>query len=68
MKTLFLSILFITSLTLNAQITKNNWMMGGDISFSYTESKSDIGGKTFTMKGSPNIGYFFLTKLRLVQK
>ncbi len=68
MKTLFLSILFITSLTLNAQITKNNWMMGGDISFSYTESKSDIGGKTFTMKGSPNIGYFFFNKVAVGAK
>lgn len=62
MKALFFSISFIITLSLNAQITKNNWLVGGDVAFSYSKSKSDAGSETFIMKASPNVGYFFFDK------
>ncbi|WP_445737455.1 hypothetical protein [Mariniflexile sp.] len=61
--TLFFLIVFTTILTVNAQLTKGNWMVGGDVSFTYSQGKSDIAGKTFTVTGSPNIGYFFFNKI-----
>ncbi|TAG29823.1 MAG: hypothetical protein EAZ35_09370 [Sphingobacteriia bacterium] len=45
-----------------AQITKNNWMLGGNISFSSTNYKSANYGAGYTLtslKVDPNIGYFF---------
>ena len=61
--TILFFILFATSFALNAQITKGNWMVGGDATFLYADGKIDIGGKTFTMRCSPNIGYFFFDKM-----
>ena len=67
MKTLFFFIVFSLSLTLNAQITKGNWLVGGDIGFSYSKSKpeSTINSESFNIDLSPNIGYFFWDKLAL---
>lgn len=74
-KLLLVAILLFTSLT-NAQITKGNWMIGGDASFSYSkyESKNDASspssGSTLNVSqiGSyyillePNLGYFVYNK------
>lgn len=60
---LALSILFI-NFKANCQITKGNWLFGGNISFSSTKSSSDLGSNTtttFQITGSG--GYFFIDKL-----
>jgi hypothetical protein len=65
--TLFFFIVFTTVCTVNAQITKGNWMVGGDVAFSYSKSKpeSTVDSKTFALNVSPNVGYFFWNKLAL---
>lgn len=63
MKTLFFSILLITSLSLSAQITEGYWMVGGNAAFSYSKFKSGTGSETFKMDISPDIGYFFFDKI-----
>ena len=65
-KRLFITIItFIFSYTIQSQITKGNWMVGGDIAFSYskTKPKSIVESKAFKMDISPNVGYFFWDKL-----
>lgn len=63
-KTLFLAILLFT-MTTNAQITKGNWMVGGDGSFSNSKATNSTGiiGSSNGVGISPNIGYFFTDKL-----
>jgi hypothetical protein len=65
MKTLFFFFLLTLSITLNAQITKGNWLVGGDIAFSYSKSKSQSinDSESFIIDASPNVGYFFWDKL-----
>ncbi len=59
---LALSILFIT-LKANCQITKGNWLLGGNISFSSTSSSSNLGSNTlYAFQASGNAGYFFIDK------
>ncbi|WP_157206469.1 outer membrane beta-barrel protein [Mariniflexile maritimum] len=67
MKTLFFFFVFTLTLSINAQITKGNWLVGGDIAFSYSKSKpeSTVDSKGFDINLSPNIGYFFWDKLAL---
>ncbi len=62
---LFLAIAF--SMTTNGQITKNNWLVGGDVAFSYSKSKpeSTVDSQAFNINLSPNVGYFFWDKLAL---
>ncbi|NDP26606.1 MAG: hypothetical protein GZ087_04145 [Flavobacterium sp.] len=68
-----LKIFFITtilfSLSANSQITKNNWMMGGNITFSNSVSSPDDNssseGKSNSIDFSPNIGYFIINKLSI---
>lgn len=59
-------ITFFTTIT-NAQITKGNWMVGGDASFSTSDTYSNIGDETKIVERavniSPNIGYFAIDKL-----
>lgn len=67
MKTLKLNLLFTLFLTLisNAQITKGNWMVGGDANFTNSEIINDdkiIATGNF-IRINPNIGYFFIDKL-----
>lgn len=68
MKTLFFFLVLTFSLTLNAQITKGNWMVGGDGSFTSSIATSeDSSGNEIESKGTglrlnPNIGYFFADK------
>lgn len=63
--TLFFLIVFTTLCTVNAQITKGNWMVGGSGNFSSTKSENSSGseakGTLFEIK--PNIGYFVIDKL-----
>ena len=67
---LFFFIALAFTLTTNAQITKGNWMFGGDIAFSYSKSKpkSIVNSKTFDMNLSPNVGYFFWDKFAVGTK
>lgn len=55
------------SISVNAQITKGNWMVGGNASFSSKESFSDLNKSEKKIERSvqisPNIGYFFIDKL-----
>lgn len=66
MKTLFFFLIVITSLTVNAQITKGNWMVGGTGSFyssqfkDYTMTNNAIG-----LELRPNLGYFIIDKFAL---
>lgn len=57
----------ITALTLllavnaNSQITKGNWMVGGDLNYSNFKSsyKGNLSSESNSLIISPNIGYFF---------
>lgn len=64
-KAIILVLLFTTAA--NAQITKGNWMVGGNASFSSQETYSNKGNEDKiverTIKITPNIGYFFVDKL-----
>jgi len=64
--TLTLAILFL-AVKSNSQITKGNWLVGGNMSFSLTNYKSDIGQRNtaFTLQIAPNIGYFFTDKFAI---
>lgn len=47
----------------NSQITKGNWMVGGNASFFFTNSNTGITDtKTTTINLAPNSGYFFIDK------
>lgn len=65
MRILCFLLLLATSISLNAQISKGNWLVGGDVSFSYSKSKPDssVESETFEIDFSPNIGYFFMNQL-----
>lgn len=65
--TLFFFIVFGMTLTANAQITKGNWLVGGEGSYSSVKYKSEYNGITETSDASsirinPNLGYFFIDK------
>ncbi|MBZ9631914.1 porin family protein [Salegentibacter sp. LM13S] len=65
--TLFFLLALAFSMPTNAQITKNNWLVGGDVAFSYSKTKpeSTVDSQSFTINLTPNVGYFFLDKLAL---
>jgi len=54
-------IIVLFSITANSQITKGNWMVGGDAYYSYDKYNST--SETWSIYFSPNVGYFFLDKL-----
>jgi hypothetical protein len=63
-KFFFLATLLFSGLA-NAQITKGNWMVGGNLGFSYSNSKAVVNSdnsNSYTVNISPNIGYFFYDK------
>jgi hypothetical protein len=66
-KLFFITTLLFTIST-NAQITKGNWMLGGNGSFSnkelYNNSFKNEGAKTSELSISANIGYFIIDKLQ----
>lgn len=62
--------IFLTTVlfTLNSvgQITKGNWMLGGNISYASTNYNSENYGvphTSYNLQVRPNIGYFFIDKL-----
>lgn len=65
--TLFFFIVFTTLCTVNAQITKGNWMVGGSAYFGSSSAESSGNGFSSSAKGSglnisPNLGYFIKDK------
>jgi|TARA_B110000037_G_C16903450_1_gene417162 hypothetical protein len=68
MKKIFLivSMLFF-SISMKSQITKGNWMLGGNGSYSYTDLKSDISDPkpSWNININPNIGYFIKDQLAI---
>jgi hypothetical protein len=67
MRTLFFFLVLTTALSLNAQITKGNWLVGGDGNYSSVKFLSEINGiKTKSTANSirlnPNLGYFISDK------
>lgn len=66
-KVLFISTILFT-ITTNAQITKGNWMVGGDASYNNTKvlnNNGEIIGSGNGIRVFPNIGYFFIDKLTI---
>ena len=65
-KTLFIATLLFT-LTANSQITKGNWLVGGDASFGNSSAKTEDGFKQSStgIRILPNIGYFITDKFAL---
>lgn len=61
---LFLFLLGI-SVTVNSQLTKGNWLVGGALSYSSSQSKGTdaINAKTRVLNTFANIGYFPIEKL-----
>lgn len=50
--------------TANSQVTKGNWLVGGNASFASSKSTGPLGsGKQVRFILSPNIGYFIADKL-----
>lgn len=64
---LFLFIILITSTTVNAQITKGNWMVGGTFSYNKLENTSSntIVDKESILTIKPMVGYFLKDKFAL---
>ena len=67
MKTLFLFLVLVTTLPLNAQITKGNWIVGGDANYSSVKYESEFNGiknssTASSIRINPNLGYFFKDK------
>jgi hypothetical protein len=66
--TLFFFFLFALTLTAHAQITKGNWLVGGNLTYGIQEGESNSNGNKSTSKGSAlnlnaDIGYFVINKL-----
>ncbi|MCZ2299419.1 MAG: porin family protein [Chitinophagales bacterium] len=66
-KQLICIILCIYSLTASGQITKGNWMVGGNINFASTTYKSTNFSENtaYDFQINPNIGYFFTNKFAM---
>lgn len=60
-----LALLLFTTVIAKSQITKRNWLVGGALSYSSSQSKGTdaINAKTQTLNTSANIGYFAIDKL-----
>lgn len=68
LKKIQILLLILITFSANAQITKGNWLVGGNASFSYDSHKTtnDLGNtrySSFNLELSPNVGYFFVDKL-----
>lgn len=63
---LFIVLLSSISFAANSQITKGNWMLGGNISYTSTRyNRTNFGNPhtNYNLHLSPSIGYFFINKL-----
>jgi len=69
-KLILFIIIIIFSNNVNCQVTKGNWLFGGSVSFSSTTFNSEAGQKNslFSIKLSPEIGYFIANKLAVGTK
>ena len=57
------SFLMILALTANSQITKGNWLFGGNINFSSNDYSSDLGNQTTVdFRVSGRVGYIIFDK------
>lgn len=74
MKTFFVSMLLVTTISTNAQITKGNWLIGGNGNLSFSKSKSKenngsvinyVQGENIGILLEPNVGYFIKDKFAL---
>lgn len=60
----FTVLAFLCASSCFSQITKNNWLMGGQLSFDHSKTKTDQSEISSTVfQGKPNVGYFFVDKL-----
>lgn len=57
--------LMLFAVTAQSQITKGNWLMGGNASFTLSKYNSEFGQKNtdFVLQIAPDIGYFVIDKL-----
>ena len=73
---LLIAIALLSFVTSNAQITKGNWLMGGNGNFSFSKTKgkdnnneliinNNSDGETIGIILEPNIGYFIKDKLAI---
>ena len=63
---LFIAIALLSFTTSNAQITKGNWMTGGNASFYSIQLKDEnTTTKSVGLELRPNIGYFIIDKLAI---
>ncbi len=58
----------MTYSTINAQLEKGKWMVGGELDFSHSTSKSEMNGfreddKNTLIQVSPGFGYFFADRV-----
>ena len=66
MKTNFLLtslVIVLFSLTANSQITKGNWMVGGDINYHYADR--GLNDNYWGINLRPNVSYFIMDKLAI---
>lgn len=70
MKKLILGVSLLISTAISAQVSQGNWLVGGNASFSYTESKSGSTNpyKAIIIDLAPNVGYFVIDQLALGAK
>lgn len=62
--TILVFAVLLLSLKTNSQITRGDWLFGGNISFSSIKSTSDLGtNTTATIQSAGNAGYFFIDRL-----
>jgi len=63
-KIMLFLITFIFFNNAKSQLTKGNWMLGGNANFSYASANADNNSsKTSTINLTPDIGYFIIDKL-----
>lgn len=60
---LIIAVALLFTVNANAQITKGNWMVGGNAGLNYIASKDN--NNTTVINLSPNIGYFILDKFAI---
>ena len=60
---LLLASFFLSTFISNAQIAKHNWLMGGNLGFSYITAQQN--SKTTEIDLQPNVGYFIVDKLAI---
>lgn len=64
LQALTIIIIVLFTVSVNAQITKGNWMVGGSGSFSYSNTPSE-NIKAYNINLTPDVGYFIVDKLAI---